>query len=103
MYGSGEYVSGAVADVDACCSACAAASKCKAFTYASDTGICYLKDNDADCGAKEHRTSGGRAVPAWHGAARTAHIRLCNLFGSVSRSEQRIQVRLLQVPRIHRP
>ena len=65
VFGTSHFETPKLADADACCSACAALPlKCKAYTYASDTHICYLKDNAVGDSTEAHRVSGRAAPPA---------------------------------------
>jgi heparanase 1 len=63
VYGTSHFETPTVTDADACCSACAASTTCKAYSFRTDTGICYMKDNDTDGGAEAHSVSGRAAAP----------------------------------------
>jgi beta-glucosidase len=98
IIGRGYFETSQVSNVEECCNACSASSKCVAFTY-EKRGTCYLKDNAEDEGARSTATSGkisqntllqfiyeeGKTIDSAAAAAKAADVAI--VFGSAHTSE----------------
>jgi len=74
IVGAGQFKTQTVKDVAECCTACTNIDGCVAFTFASDTSSCYLKDNVHGQELHANRTSGTIQ-------SRTVSTRACHTAG----------------------
>jgi len=84
VIGSGSYHSETTSDASACCDLCSGDSSCQAFTFVTETGVCYLKDNSEDQGIQDGRVSGiptgsGPSPPRGYACSGTATYPWCNM------------------------